>query len=224
MASLITSLTIVYSIVNSDADQRKHQSTASLAFVRGIHRWPVNSPHKWPVTRKMFPFDDVIMACNLLRYPLCLALILEINHPNKTHTNSLSGVIGFYLQFQGPNYGGRTWALSLHGKAWESIIGYGANKSQSILRSCFIILRHDDVIKWKHFPRYWPFVRGIHRSSVNSPHKGQWRGALIFSLICVWINDWVNDREAGDSWRYCAHNDVIIMMYFMYWSECRREL
>ena len=47
---------------------------------------------------------------------------------------------------------------------------------------------HDDVIKWKHFPRYWPFVRGIHRSPVNSPHKGQWRGTLIFSLICVWIN------------------------------------
>ena len=47
---------------------------------------------------------------------------------------------------------------------------------------------HDDVIKWKHFPRYWPFVRGIHRSPVNSPHKGQWRGALMFTLICVWIN------------------------------------
>ena len=57
---------------------------------------------------------------------------------------------------------------------------------------------HDDVIKWKHFPRYWPFVRGIHRSPVNSPHKGQWRGALMFSLICAWINGWVNNREAGD--------------------------
>ena len=61
IASQITSLTIVYSIAYSDADQRKHQSSASLAFVRGIHRGPVNSPHKWPVTRKMFPFDDVIM-------------------------------------------------------------------------------------------------------------------------------------------------------------------
>ena len=61
IASQITSLTIVYSIVYSDADQRKHQSSASLAFVRRIHRGPVNSPHKWPVTRKMFPFDDVIM-------------------------------------------------------------------------------------------------------------------------------------------------------------------
>ena len=61
IASQITSLTIVYSTVYSDADQSKHQSSASLAFVWGIHRGPVNSLHKWPVTRKMFPFDDVIM-------------------------------------------------------------------------------------------------------------------------------------------------------------------
>ena len=62
MASQITSLTIVYSTVYSGADQRKHQSSASLAFVRGIRRWPVNSSHKWPVTRKMLSFDDVIMG------------------------------------------------------------------------------------------------------------------------------------------------------------------
>ena len=61
IGSQITSLTIVYSSVYSDADQWKHQSSAPLAFVWGIHRGPVNSPHKWPVTRKMFPFDDVIM-------------------------------------------------------------------------------------------------------------------------------------------------------------------
>ena len=66
MAPQITSLTIVYSAVYSGADQRQHQSSASLAFVRGIHRGPVNSPHKWPVTRKMFLFDDVIME---RRYP-----------------------------------------------------------------------------------------------------------------------------------------------------------
>ena len=73
---------------------------------------------------------------------------------------------------------------------------------------------HDDVIKWKHFPRNWPFVWGIHRSPVNSPHKGQWRGALVFSLICVWMNDWVNNREAGDLRRYRAHYDVIVMITF----------
>ena len=62
MASQIPSLTIVYSTVYSNADQRKHKSSASLAFVRGIHQRPVNAPHKKPVTRKLFPFDDVIMG------------------------------------------------------------------------------------------------------------------------------------------------------------------
>ena len=70
-ASQVTSLTIVYSTVYLDVVQRKHQSSASLAFVRGIHRWPVNSPHKGPVTRKMFPFDDVIMLNEMsLRQPV----------------------------------------------------------------------------------------------------------------------------------------------------------
>ena len=57
---------------------------------------------------------------------------------------------------------------------------------------------HGDVIKWKHFPRYWPFVRGIHRSPINCAHKGQWRGALMFSLICAWTNGWVKNQDAGD--------------------------
>ena len=71
---------------------------------------------------------------------------------------------------------------------------------------------HDDVIKWKHFPRYWPFVRGIHRSPMNSPHKGQWHGALMFTLICTRINGWVNNCEAGDLRRNRAHYDVIVMV------------
>ena len=74
IASQITSRTIVYSTVYSGPDQRKHQSSAALAFVRGIHRWPANSPHKWPVKRKMFPFDGVIM-----RYVFC--------HPGASFTN-----------------------------------------------------------------------------------------------------------------------------------------
>ena len=72
-------------------------------------------------------------------------------------------------------------------------------------------LPHDDVTKWKHFPRYLPYVRGIHRSPVNSQHKGQWRRALMFSLICAWINDWVNNRETGDLRRYRTHCDVTVM-------------
>ena len=76
----------------------------------------------------------------------------------------------------------------------------------------YVTLQHDDVIKWKHFPCYWPFVRGIHRWPVNSPHKGQWRGALMFSLICAWTNGWVNNQDAGDLRRHrTAHYDVIEM-------------
>ena len=69
---------------------------------------------------------------------------------------------------------------------------------------------------WRHqmnnFPRYWPFVRGIHRSPVNSPHKGQWRGTLMFSLTYAWIRGWVNYREAGDLRRHQAHYDLIVMI------------
>ena len=72
---------------------------------------------------------------------------------------------------------------------------------------------HDDVIKWKHFSRNWSFVRGIHLSPLNSLHKGQWRGALVFSLICVSINDWVNNGDAGDLRRYRIHYDVTVMMF-----------
>ena len=61
------------------------------------------------------------------------------------------------------------------------------------------------------FRRYWPFVRWTHRSTVNSPHKGQWRGALMFSLVSAWINDWENNHEAGDLRRHGAHYDVIVM-------------
>ena len=72
---------------------------------------------------------------------------------------------------------------------------------------------HDDVIIRRHFPRYWPFVRGIHRSPVNSPHKGQWRRALMFSLICAWINGWANNGDAGDLRRHRAHHDVMVMKH-----------
>ena len=73
---------------------------------------------------------------------------------------------------------------------------------------------HDDVIKWKHFPRYWPFVWGIHWSPVNSPHKGHWRGALMFALICARINAWVNTAKAGDLRHHRAHYSVNVMNFY----------
>ena len=82
---------------------------------------------------------------------------------------------------------------------------------------------HDDVIKWKHFPRNWSFVRGIHRSPVNSPHKSQWRGALMFSLICARINDWVNNCEAGDLRRHRGHYDVTIMILTNFHSNVEEQ-
>ena len=101
---------------------------------------------------------------------------------------------------------------------WHKRIAIVSMKASCIivqLTRCLLIAFnqqvHHDVIKWKHFPRYWPFVRGIHRSPVNSPHKGQWHGALMFSLICAWIYGWENNREAGDLRRHRAHYDVIVM-------------
>ena len=82
------------------------------------------------------------------------------------------------------------WAINREGKS-----SHGINK---LVSNWQFRRKHDDVIKWKHFPRYWPFARGIPRSTVNSPHEGHWRGALMFSLICAWINGWVNNRKAGD--------------------------
>ena len=99
---------------------------------------------------------------------------------------------------------------------------FGGNVFRSVKWNCYdhhiaILLGiHDDVIKWKHFPRHWHFGQGIHRSPVNSPHKGQWRGTLMFSLIFAWINGWVNNREAGDLRRHRGHYDVTVMGIFVH--------
>ena len=90
----------------------------------------------------------------------------------------------------------------------------GSHSADSILMPYIkeMYMYHDDVIKWKHFPRYWPFVQGIHRSPVISPHKGQWHGALMISFICTWINGSVNNRGAGDLRRHHAHCDVNVII------------
>ena len=101
IVSQITSFTIIYSTVYSDLDQRKQQSSASLAFMREIHRGPVNSPHKWPVTRKMIPFDDVIMGFFCVFFSnkhvtLCIPITLS----------GLSGGPNVYMVYDKyPNFG-----------------------------------------------------------------------------------------------------------------------
>ena len=110
----------------------------------------------------------------------------------------------------------RQWTTQLNMKYCTRVVTVNCMKQRSDLKYFYIhyvsaAYLHDDVIKWEHFPRYWPFVQGIHRSPVNSTHKGRWRGALMFSLICVWIKGWVNNRDAGDLRRYRAHYDVTVM-------------
>ena len=129
-ASLITGVFIVCSSVCSGADQITHQSSASLVFVRGTHRWPVDFPYKGPVTRKMFPFDDVIMKCFHLVtssyiYGYCKPRI--VTKPNLTP---------FLIPFV-------------------------------VTKTIGVMTTHDDAIKWKHFPRYWPFVWWISRTKAS---------------------------------------------------------
>ena len=95
----------------------------------------------------------------------------------------------------------------------------------SVSRDKVNVRYYDDVIKWKYFPRYWPFVRGIHRSPVNSPHKGQWRGAFIVSLICACINGWVNNRKAGDLRRHLVrYNATVMVCMFPETNSARKGL
>ena len=156
---------------------------ASLAFVWRIHRGPVNSPHKGPVTRKMFPFDDIIMREVHSDIP-CICIFVAVafyaKHIHKTHKYLCSAWLLIYRNKLGV---GRNITDDTADDDWGTL--------RMILLGTWMVL-HDDVIKWKHFPRYCPFVRGIHRS--NSPHKGQWRTALMFTLICTRINGWVNSR------------------------------
>ena len=97
MAFQITSLTIVYSTVYSDTDQRKHQSSASLAFVWGIHQWPMNSSHKWTVTRKMFPFHDVIMYVHRLRFKQVSTSQMHQQYFYKPQATMMLGSLDMYL-------------------------------------------------------------------------------------------------------------------------------
>ena len=92
------------------------------------------------------------------------------------------------------------WCRTGNKQLFEPILVYVHLQLFNSLRgiALYIAHFHDDVIKWNHFPRCLPFVQGIHRSPVNSPHKGQWRGALVCSLFCAWINGWVNNRAYYD--------------------------
>ena len=119
IASQITSLAIVFSTVYLVTHQRKHQSSASLAFVRGIHRRPVNSPHKWPVTRKMFPFDDVIMYA-----PINWVIIVSSNGLLPTRCIAITLVDADTLSYGlSGTYFSKTWLKCLNNLSKQCIWG-----------------------------------------------------------------------------------------------------
>ena len=99
----------------------------------------------------------------------------------------------------------------LHSFPWFLISFYSYTTSHRFVMILYS-RKHDDVIKWKHFLHYWPFVRGVHRSTVESPHYGQWLGALIFSLICAWTKARGNSWDVSDLRRHRDHCDVTLML------------
>ena len=166
IASQITSLAIVYSTFYSDADQSKHQSSTSLAFVQEIHRGPVNFPHKWPVTRKMSPFDDVIMLSHQHGNTFWITGWI----PSQRDSNVES--IGVFTVVRLNKLLSKQWRCQCFQRPWCSCHTIVMSHSD---KQCYAqcqlhnkkkksTMNHDDIIKWKYFPYYWPFVRGIHQS------------------------------------------------------------
>ena len=137
---------------------KKTPKAALISLCEGNGRWPWDSLHKGPVMWKAFPWRDVIMTIGLISVssgpPPPLYEPLPFDHVRD---------------------------LACRSGQWNTNQGSFWDNFYQLFPDLYATL-HDDVIKWKHFPRYWPFVRGIHRSAVNSPHKGQWRGTLMFFL------------------------------------------
>ena len=218
MASQITSLTIVYSTVHLGPDQRKHQSFASLSFVRGIHRWPMISPHKVSTWWRHHVAVGCSWSadCNETTGVTDLLISAVQGSYSGCSTKYISDIKAGILMWVESPYGllvsNRLLQINRHKSHLKTLLRWRCSSTMGAYRRWSPRLEwpgkirgserqvpvslHDDVIKWKHFPCYWPFVRRIHRSPVNSPHKGQWRGALKFSLIWAWLNGWVNNREA----------------------------
>ena len=179
IASQITSLTVVYSTVYSDANQRKHQSSASLAFVWGIHRDRWNPRTKGQLRGKCFHLMTSSCKFKLWNSHLCPKITLvKRHHFPHSGKNNLDGK-----------------------KSW--IFGSIPHNTCNV-----IMQNHGDIINWKHFSRYWPFVRAIHRPPVTHPHQGQWRRALMFDLrlnkrLSKQSWGWWFETPSPSLWRHC---------------------
>ena len=217
MASQITNISTVYSGV------KETPKLSATGLCEGINRWSMDSPHKGPAMRKNVSIwwrhaEILVLWCVLSWFA-----IDNFNHTFQGYCISIWSIIHInwkVVRGTAPVFTGDV-EDKLQRLQWISELS-----TWRPLRLCVQLhvqvpvkhpddygsANHDDVVKWKHFPRYWPFVRRIHRSPVNSPHKGQWRGALMFSLDCTWMDDWVNNRESGDLRRHRAYYDVTVMI------------
>ena len=235
MASLITGVSIVYSAVCSGTDQRKHQNSVLLVFVRGIHRWLVNSPHKGPVTRKMFPFDDVIMASQKSRQiefqiywifycSSCWSVSPKHDqswskgavHPKNFHDSSDICPMGFIYSIQICEIFHRTFGPS-HQKCPMCPMIF--MNTEGVSKA--IISMAKDIPWWCHQMETFSVLLAIFAG--NSPVTGQFptqrpvtRSFDVFFDL-RWRNGFVNNREAGDLRRHRAQLDVIVMHPL---SEC----
>ena len=144
IASQITSLPIVYSVVHSGADQRKYQSSTSLAFVRGIHRWPVNSQHKGPVTRKLFPFDDVIVwMSNYIPHKTISAITYPCPSKRDPYITATTTLGPYILLF----------------KSLQPLLRLGTCRSH--YRVPYFQIRSPDLIAWQHTRIVAPVITTI---------------------------------------------------------------
>ena len=176
MASQSTSFTVVYSIVYSDADQRKHESSASLCFVRGIHRWSVNSQHKGPVTRKMFPFDGVIMMLYMSQPAAVIVVYADVFTPNslrapiRNHQADLWQLcaIEHKTQFTYHVRSSKHMCYSRHHS--DIIMGAMASQITSLAIVYSTVYSGADQRKYQSYASL-ASVCGIHRWPVNSSHQ-----------------------------------------------------
>ena len=167
--------------------RRRSKKTSKLRVTGlcvGNSPWPVNSPHKGPVMRKMVPFDDVMMIFVTSQY-----------HTGFDNTGNC------FECHKAKHYSYLTWNICTMSLATNT----------HSLNCDYSFISYDDVIKWKHFLRYWPFVWGIHRSPPRGFPSQRWLGALMFPLTYAWINDWANNRAAGYLRRHSTHYNVTVI-------------
>ena len=175
--------------------QGKHWTRKMQPFWRNFHRWL-----HWKLSKWQLPVQPVMKISSKWH---------SASMNNKHHV--IHRTQPELLVKQEQYEGGTSWRKN------TSLVQHVT--TQTVYTQYWIIrvwLLFVNVVSWSTMTssngkRYWPFVRGIHRSPVNSPHKGQWRGALMFSWICAWINAGVNNGEAGDLRHHRAHYDVIVM-------------